>query len=165
MPYFGSKALEKLFNSFSINIKENSVALGWGRKTSYFKAKKFADKHGINCICLEDGFIRSLGLGKDGYDPLSLVVDQTGIYFDAFQASDLEQLIQAQESLEFSERARVNINKIKAFSITKYNQKFIQVDEDLFQSGKNILVVDQTYGDQSIKYSGASPESFRKSMY
>ena len=162
MPYFGSKALEKLFNSFSINIKENSVALGWGRKTSYFKAKKFADKHGINCICLEDGFIRSLGLGKDGYDPLSLVVDQTGIYFDAFQASDLEQLIQAQESLEFSERARVNINKIKAFSITKYNQKFIQVDEDLFQSGKNILVVDQTYGDQSIKYSGASPESFRK---
>lgn len=164
MPYFGSKALEKLFNSFSINIKENSVALGWGRKPSFYKAQAYAKNHQLKCICLEDGFIRSLGLGKDGYDPLSLVVDQTGIYFDVFQASDLEQLIQAHESGKFNERARANINKITAYKITKYNQKFLQIDKNLFQSSKNILVIDQTFGDQSIQYSGASTESFRKML-
>ena len=164
MKYFGSKKLKKLFYSYLFNFELEDGAMGWGRKSSFFRAQNISSKFDIPLYCLEDGFIRSLGLGKDGFLPLSLVVDTHGIYFDAFQTSDLEQLIQAQESLEFNERARVNINKIKAFSITKYNQKFLQIDENLFQSGKNILVVDQTLGDQSIKYSGTSTESFRKML-
>ncbi|MCG2973922.1 capsular polysaccharide biosynthesis protein, partial [Escherichia coli] len=60
----------------------SELYLGWGRKKSFFDALKAAQRNHKNCICLEDGFIRSMGLGKQGYTPLSLVVDRTGIYFD-----------------------------------------------------------------------------------
>ncbi|MTD12270.1 capsular polysaccharide biosynthesis protein [Acinetobacter sp. YIM 103518] len=161
-----SKGLNSIANIDQFALFNNGPSVknqvfGWGRKHSFFKAQAYAKNHQLKCVCLEDGFIRSLGLGKDGYNPLSLVVDHTGIYFDAFQTSDLEQLIQVQESRKFNERARSSINKIKAFSITKYNQKFLQVDKKLFQTGRNILVVDQTFGDQSTKYAGASPETFK----
>ncbi|MFW1828168.1 MULTISPECIES: capsular polysaccharide biosynthesis protein [unclassified Acinetobacter] len=137
---------------------------GWGRKKSYFKAYDYAKKNQLQCICLEDGFIRSLGLGKDGYNPLSLVVDQTGIYFDAFQTSDLETFILEEENIELNIRAKHLINKIISNKITKYNQKFAILNPNIFTGNndkKNILVIDQTFGDQSIKYAGASPETFK----
>lgn len=42
---------------------------------------------------LEDGFLRSVGLGADLVRPLSWVVDRSGIYFDPRQPSDLEVLL------------------------------------------------------------------------
>lgn len=164
MRYFGSKKLKKLFYSYLFNFELENGAMGWGRKPSFFRAQNISSKFDIPLYCLEDGFIRSLGLGKDGFLPLSLVVDTQGIYFDGFQVSDLEQLIYQPESQVFNTRARSNVNKITTYKITKYNQKFLQIDENLFESGKNILVVDQTLGDQSIKYSGASTESFRNML-
>lgn len=110
-------------------------------------------KKGLKALCLEDGFIRSLGLGKDGYAPLSLVVDKTGIYFDALQPSDLEQLILQAENVELNLRAEHVIQTILRHKITKYNQKFQSIDSAQFnQNTQNILIVDQTFGDQSIKY-------------
>jgi len=139
------------------------VILGWGRKKSFFKAKAHAEKTGTQLLCLEDGFIRSLGLGKDGYAPLSLVVDETGIFFDALQPSDLESLILQPESEVLNTRAQVAIETIRYYKITKYNQKFKKLDPSLFsKTAKNILVVDQTFGDQSIKYAGATPEIFKQ---
>lgn len=134
----------------------------WGRKKSFFKAQVLAKKKGLKVLCLEDGFIRSLGLGKDGYAPLSLIVDETGIYFDALQSSDLEQLILQPEKEELNLRAVRAIQTILSHKITKYNQKFQTIDSGNFdQKNKNILVIDQTLGDQSIKYAGASPETFK----
>lgn len=164
MRYFGSKKLKKLFYSYLFNFELENGAMGWGRKPSFFRAQNISSKFDIPLYSLEDGFIRSLGLGKDGFLPLSLVVDTQGIYFDGFQLSDLEQLIYQPESQIFNKRARSNLNKITTYKITKYNQKFLQIDENLFESGKHILVVDQTLGDQSIKYSGASTESFRNML-
>ncbi|NGO91412.1 MAG: capsular polysaccharide biosynthesis protein, partial [Halomonas sp.] len=42
---------------------------------------------------MEDGFIRSVGLGVDLSQPLSLVIDASGIYYDPNQPSDLERLL------------------------------------------------------------------------
>lgn len=145
-------------------LYEDSIVFGWGRKNSYFQAKKYAAQHDSMCVCLEDGFIRSLGLGKEGCHPLSLVADETGIYFDAFQTSDLEKLILEEENLELSIRARHAMNKIISNQITKYNQKFEILNSEIFTDNnhiKNILIIDQTFGDQSIKYAGASPETFK----
>lgn len=140
----------------------NIVSLGWGRKKSFFKAQAHAEKTETQLLCLEDGFIRSLGLGKDGYAPLSLVVDQAGIYFDALQISDLEQLILQTEKEELNLRATHTIQTILNHKITKYNQKFQTLDTGKFnQKTKHILVVDQTFGDQSIKYAGATKETFK----
>lgn len=138
-----------------------SAIAGWGRKASFFRAEKYAKQHHIQCVCLEDGFIRSLGLGKEGYPPLSLVVDLTGIYFDATRSSDLEQLILSNEQEQNNIRAKQAIQKILAHGITKYNQKFVPMSPQLFAQGKHILVVDQTFGDQSIQYAGASPADFK----
>lgn len=46
---------------------------------------------------VEDGFIRSVGLGADCVPPLSIVVDFSGIYFDPSKPSDLETMLQEQE--------------------------------------------------------------------
>ena len=144
---------------------DSQYFLGWGRKKSFFKAQAFAEKNGLKALCLEDGFIRSLGLGKDGYAPLSLVVDETGIYFDALQSSDLEQLILQPENQELNLRATSVIQTILHHKITKYNQQFKKLDPSQFsKTAKNILVVDQTFGDQSIKYAGATPEIFKQML-
>ena len=45
-------------------------------------------------IRLEDGFVRSLDLGVNGEPPLSLVVDDCGIYYDASKPAALEKLVQ-----------------------------------------------------------------------
>src|SRR5690606_10671314 len=138
------------------------IYAGWGRKKSFFKAHTLAEKKGLKALCLEDGFIRSLGLGKDGYAPLSLVVDETGIYFDALQSSDLEQLILQPENEELNLRAASAIQTILRHKITKYNQKFLSVESGKFnQNTQHILVIDQTFGDQSIKYAGATSETFK----
>ena len=42
---------------------------------------------------MEDGFLRSSGLGSDLLPPLSLVLDKRGIYYDATRPSDLEVLL------------------------------------------------------------------------
>ncbi len=139
--------------------------VGWGRKKSFFKAQALAGKKGFKALCLEDGFVRSLGLGKDGYPPLSLVVDETGIYFDALQPSDLENLILKDESLKDNLRAQHAIDQILKFGITKYNQKFQTIDLGKFDRKiRNILVIDQTFGDQSIKYAGATPDTFKSML-
>lgn len=136
------------------------VYVGWGRKASFDRAQFLAQKNAAVCLCVEDGFIRSLGLGKQGYPPLSLVVDQSGIYFDARQQSDLERLIEHDECHEANRRAQLTIDQIVRYQISKYNQKYTPIDTSRFQAQKNILVVDQTAGDQSIHCAGASNHSF-----
>ena len=67
--------------------------VGWGHKPTADKARDYAAKHNLPYIALEDGFLRSLDLGCKGAQPLSLVVDHTGIYYDATEPSDLENLL------------------------------------------------------------------------
>lgn len=106
-----------------------------------------------------------MGLGKEGYQPLSLVIDQTGIYFDATRSSDLEKLILS-GTLSIGEKlyAQVLIQKILSEGITKYNLHYDRLDQTDFPHKKNVLVVDQTCGDQSIQYALASAESFKQML-
>ncbi len=95
---------------------------GWGRKKSFFKAQALAEEKGLKILCLEDGFIRSLGLGKQGFAALSLVADTTGIYFNALQPSDLEQLIVQPEYEKINQRSSSVIQTIFSHKLTKYYQ-------------------------------------------
>lgn len=163
MLIFSNKKISKIPNihAFLNSRSHHKTIIGWGRKPSYFRAKAYAEKHKLQCISLEDGFIRSLGLGKEGYPPLSLVVDESGIYFDATQSSDLEKIIQQPENQHDIARAKRAIQQILDYGITKYNQKFDSINPVYFNTGRHILVVDQTFGDQSIQYAGANVDSFR----
>ena len=68
--------------------------LAWGRKPSAIRAEAWARARGLPLVRLEDGFLRSIGLGPEEA-PLSIVVDDLGIYYDAGGPSRLEQMIAA----------------------------------------------------------------------
>ena len=79
-------------------------------------------ERGCRVVRLEDGFLRSVGLGADLIRPLSWVVDQRGIYFDATRPSDLEHLLQHHDfSTDLLERAARLRQRIVQAGLTKYN--------------------------------------------
>ena len=73
-------------------------------------------------IRLEDGFLRSVGLGADLVRPLSWVRDGRGIYYDATQPSDLELALGHSDFPDsLIQRARTLREQIVAAELTKYN--------------------------------------------
>mgnify|MGYP006349231059 FL=1 len=85
-----------------------TATLGWGRRKYARRARRVAQAKGIPFVCLEDGFLRSVGLGKTE-PPLSIVVDDLGIYYDATHPSRLESQIARQLTGEETTRARAMI--------------------------------------------------------
>jgi capsular polysaccharide export protein len=100
---------------------------------------------------VEDGFIRSVGLGSKGVRPLSLVIDKQGIYFDPNNPSDLELLL---NSSHFDplllETARKIRNLIVTHKITKYNLEHLSVVDWDKQEQVKILIPGQVDDDASV---------------
>ena len=136
--------------------------LGWGNKRSYKRATAFSQQGSdSNTIQLEDGFIRSIGLPKDKFPVWSVICDPLGIYYNAYEPSSLEHLIQAADfDTANLNRANDCIYIICQHNITKYNHA-PDVTLNAEPNKKHILVVDQTKGDLSIEASGASAETFQ----
>lgn len=135
--------------------------IGWGRKASGIGAQRLAHQLDVPCLLLEDGFVRSLGLGVLGYTPHSAVLDSTGIYYDVSAPSDLENLIIASSLLngQALQRAAVCIDRIKSNQLSKYNHS-TNTPLKLVNGKYSVLIVDQTYGDASVSYGGADQTSF-----
>jgi capsular polysaccharide export protein len=71
---------------------------------------------------LEDGFLRSVGLGADLVQPLSWVVDRRGLYFDSRTPSNLEVLLQTGLFTDDAlHRARWLRERLVRHAISKYN--------------------------------------------
>lgn len=99
-------------------------------------------------IRVEDGFLRSRGLGAALVPPLSLVADDLGIYYDPHHPSRLEDLIAAPLPPGGAARARILIRQLKADGITKYNLSGPMPD---LPAGHRILVPGQVGDDASIR--------------
>ncbi|RUR32196.1 capsular polysaccharide biosynthesis protein [Vreelandella andesensis] len=140
-----------------------SAIIGWGLKPTSVRARQYASRHNLPYVALEDGFLRSLGLGVDGYQPHSMVVDYTGIYYDASRPSDLENwLNHATFDTEELAQATRCIEQLSRYRLSKYNHA---PDYLLPIEGQNnVLVVDQTAGDASIHHGGASADNFRQML-
>ncbi|PLR48868.1 capsular polysaccharide biosynthesis protein [Chimaeribacter arupi] len=135
----------------------------WGHRPSGHKAAAAARRRGVPVWRLEDGFIRSLGLGVAGSPPYSIVVDQAGIYYDAAQPSTLEYLIQDQPgNAVLYPQANAAIETITRLDISKYNQA--PPYSGMVPEGDIVLVVDQTFGDKAVAYGGAGPEAFSRML-
>jgi len=104
----------------------------------------------LKVLRLEDGFIRSVGLGADLIRPLSWVVDAQGIYYDSSKASDLEVLLQEFEpSPALLARAKALRERIIQAGVTKYNlsgQRWYRPST----AQRVILVIGQVESDASI---------------
>ncbi|NMM04852.1 beta-3-deoxy-D-manno-oct-2-ulosonic acid transferase [Polaromonas sp.] len=76
----------------------------------------------VRVVRLEDGFLRSVGLGADLIRPISWVLDTRGIYYDARSPSDMETLLQTTIFSEAStQRAGVLRQQVVQSGLSKYN--------------------------------------------
>ncbi len=105
----------------------------------------------VPVLRVEDGFVRSRGLGAALVAPLSLVTDDLGIYFDATRESRLDRLIAASCALPQGclARARDLIRTLNASGLTKYNLP--GAAPGTLPQGRRILVVGQVEDDASIR--------------
>jgi len=93
-------------------------------------------------IFLEDGFLRSVGLGADLIRPLSWVVDQQGIYYDASRPSDLEELLQnGTFDAAMLSRAAAMRHMLVVTGLTKYNVGVQQWQRPPAASGQELVLV------------------------
>jgi capsular polysaccharide export protein len=104
-----------------------------------------------NILRIEDGFLRSSGLGADLVCPLSLVIDDLGIYYDATRPSRLEHILQSDQLDETArERARALRERLVELDLTKYNlgkQSWNRPET----TQRVLLVVGQVETDASIR--------------
>lgn len=138
--------------------------IGWGLRPSTQKAREYAQKHGLPYIALEDGFLRSLGLGVMGYPPFSMVYDDVGIYYDTTRPSRLEALIlHSQLTPEQMRAAEQAICLIQRNRLSKYNHN-ADFTGHVDKSSPVVLVVDQTFGDMAVKYGWANEIHFKQML-
>ncbi|MEM8848636.1 MAG: capsular polysaccharide biosynthesis protein [Pseudomonadota bacterium] len=99
---------------------------------------------------MEDGFLRSRGLGAELIPPLSLVLDEQGIYYDPTRRSDLEDAIERAAALppDALDRARKLRRAVTAARLTKYN---LQGQIPDLPDTRIILVPGQVADDASIR--------------
>ena len=105
-------------------------------------------------LFIEDGFLRSVGLGADLVRPLSWVIDCRGIHYDASRPNDLEHLLQ---TFVFDgatlARAAALRNDLVSSGLTKYNVG-TRLWQRPAQAGHKpvVLVPGQVETDASIRY-------------
>jgi len=141
-----NKKIQDLTDKF--NIKNEYI--GWGRKKSGLKTIKLAKKQNTSYLILEDGFIRSVGLGED--ESFSIVKDDIGIYYDATAPSRLEKILKEEDLGKYLDIAKKAIELIKIKKISKYNNGFLVLPKYLKNNEKKVLIIAQTKGDMSLKY-------------
>lgn len=124
----------------------------WGAKPVP-ELQNLIEVSGSRLIRMEDGFIRSVGLGSDFIPAHSLVLDKSGLYFDARQPSDLEKLLSTQSfTVDDRLRARAARRLIIDNQLTKYNIEPVQ-EPEWRQPGRHVVLVPgQVEDDASILY-------------
>ncbi len=147
--------------------READVVVAWGRRPTAWAAEAYARARALPLVRLEDGFLRSVGLGVDGAAPLSLVADDVGIFYDATRPSRLERMLEGASAegddlAALAPRARACIARIVEARLSKYNHA-PDVGLPALPAPRRgrVLVVDQTRGDVSIRLGLAAGGGFR----
>lgn len=161
--------LKNLLHPDHLRVNYQQPLLVWGLAKRQQVQKKLQSKliNQPSIYCMEDGFIRSNGLGATLLAPLSVVIDKQGIYYDATRPSDLETLLRLCETLTPKQCLRVESlrDKLLTQRVSKYNVG-MNVDgadgeqiswmQDAKLSGKSrVLIVGQVEDDLSVQYCGS----------
>ncbi|MFQ1017371.1 capsular polysaccharide biosynthesis protein [Gilliamella sp. Occ3-1] len=161
------KSISHFFSDLSFSNKNTKnkidAVAGWGYRPTTIKARAYATKHLLPFITLEDGFLRSIGLGLEGYPPLSLIADNIGIYYDSRKPSELEILIKNKIILnQHIKEATSALKLIIEAQLTKYNHAsdFSGFKDKTNNQNEKVLVIDQTFGDMAVELGGASQQTF-----
>ncbi|WP_224815852.1 capsular polysaccharide biosynthesis protein [Hasllibacter sp. MH4015] len=135
----------------------------WGHSPYAPRGEAVAKATGAHLVRVEDAFLRSLHPGRSGEPPLGLVIDRTGIYFDASGPSDLETLLATHpfDDTALLNRSRDVIARMAEAKLSKYSA----TDPSLTAPDPGyVLLIDQTRGDASIELGQATPDSFAEAL-
>ncbi|MEX0312468.1 MAG: capsular polysaccharide biosynthesis protein, partial [Tateyamaria sp.] len=124
------RPLQKVFGTYAPVRFEDAPekAQAMGKPWMVWAGK--ADERHREAVRVEDGFLRSRGLGAALVPPLSLVTDDLGIYYDPSRPSRLEHLIRARRTLrpDQTDRSQKLIKALTDGGLSKYNLAGSQPD-------------------------------------
>lgn len=125
----------------------------WRAKTQTAVMEALTEK-GSPLVEIEDGFLRSRGLGADCIPPLSIVTDRLGPHFDPSHPSELELLLQRGDVPEpLLARARELRRLIIEAGLGKYAQGGARIDRPAGDR-RHILVPGQVEDDRAVQTGG-----------
>lgn len=130
----------------------SSVAVWRSKSPSPAIAK--LEAQGNRLIEVEDGFLRSRGLGADCIPPLSITIDRLGAHFDPSRPSELEHLL---EHGEFDEELLQRARHLRELIVERGIGKYEQDTTVLKRPGGeriHILVPGQVEDDRSVEAGG-----------
>lgn len=133
--------------------RKDGMAATWAASEPEGLAARLATAGLPALLRIEDGFLRSVGLGSNYVAAASLVLDRQGIYYDPTRPSDLETLLE-HHPFTAGERATARrlIDLIVSRGLTKYNIGGAGADHVTAPAGAyRILVPGQVEDDASIR--------------
>lgn len=142
---------------------EVAFVAGWGRKAPARRAMRAAARWGLPFVTIEDGFLRSAGLGVEGVPPLSVVLDDRGVHYDAGAPSAIEADLQDWQAIPETDLAAAAelIGLMRRHFIGKYNDApDLDPGDGTGRVRPLVIVVDQTRGDASIAGGGMDEAGF-----
>lgn len=134
--------------------KGSAVAIWRSRLTA--SQKREIEREAVGVLEVEDGFLRSNGLGADCVPPLSVIVDELGAHFAPGGPSRLEKLLQdGNFSPDLLERARRLREVIIAGGLSKYETGTPSILPRPGGVRRHVLVPGQVEGDRAVTSGGA----------
>lgn len=111
-------------------------------------------------IEVEDGFIRSAGLGADCVPPLSIIVDDLGVHYDPTRPNRLEEMLQERDFTpdELARAARLRSWLVQE-GVSKYGIGGAQTVARAGGDKRHLLVVGQVEDDRSVQFGSANVRS------
>ena len=148
----GTKPFQFFRSESEIPGNDSPVAVWRSKAPATTLAKLEAQSRRL--IEVEDGFLRSQGLGADCVPPLSITVDSAGAYFDPAMPSELETLLQdGVFDDQLINRARRLRQLIVDVGLSKYSRGDVEVDRRT-EGRRHILVPGQVEDDRSVQTGG-----------
>lgn len=139
----------------------------WGileTDNSKARLREFAQELKKPLAFIEDGFIRSLGIGLSKEPGRSIIMDDLGFYYDASKPSRSETILNSGQKFGWlaARRARRAISLIVKNRVSKYNDAPDVLPASMAgpKASRRILIIDQRLGDASISGALAGQDDF-----
>lgn len=132
----------------------SGASLAVWRSKSSPEAIAQAHQRGFALVEVEDGFLRSAGLGADCVPPLSITVDRLGAHFDPSGSSELEHLLQ---DSAFDEAVLTRARRLRETIVAEGLGKYERGSAPLPRPGgarRHVLVPGQVEDDRSVLTGG-----------
>ena len=139
---------------------------GWGLNSNTIELFELAKKKNLPFLLFEDGLIRSVctyvaDCPQEFKNGISFMIDTRGFYFDSNVSTNLELLLNNYKiTAQEKNYAQKVIEMIKKYRVSKYNSQPLNLNGLKLSEKRNVLVIDQSYGDMSLIRGGITDEIF-----